>query len=325
MNWIDLIVIFVLALFIWNGYHKGLIRQMGDLLLLVASFVISFAFYGALSTYLSSHFNIFFLQGFLGKLASLVILWVGTQIIFYFLFGILYHQVPEGVRDSKINKSFGALPGLIWGIIFIAVIYVIASVSTGILPGAGDYNKALTSSASGQIINSQSGWLQDKFFNSLGASFGGNLTFKTVEANSKETFNLGYKTTKVTVVSSAEEEMLVLLNKERTARGLKPLVMEASLRRLAEDHSRDMFARGYFSHNTPDGKDPFKRMAGSNIKYIVAGENLALAPDVATAHKGLMDSPGHRANILSPAFGKIGIGAIDGGKYGLMFSQEFTN
>ena len=106
MNWIDLIVIFVLALFIWNGYHKGLIRQMGDLLLLVASFVISFAFYGALSTYLAAHFNFFFLQGFLGKLSALVLLWVGTQVIFYFLFGIFYHQLPEGIRDSKINKSF---------------------------------------------------------------------------------------------------------------------------------------------------------------------------------------------------------------------------
>jgi uncharacterized protein YkwD len=101
--------------------------------------------------------------------------------------------------------------------------------------------------------------------------------------------------------------------------------MDEKLTRVAEAHSRDMFARGYFAHNTPEGTDPFKRMSEGGVKYIVAGENLALAPDVLAAHTGLMNSPGHRANILAPEFGKVGIGVIDGGKYGMMFSQEFTN
>lgn len=325
MNWVDLIIIFVLALFLWNGYHKGLIRQLGDLLLLALSVVISFAFFGTLANYLSSHFNVFFFQGFLGKLFALVILWVGTQVLFFFLFGLVYHQLPEGVKESKINKSFGALPGLAWGILFVAVIFVIASVVTNIMPGTDRYHKSLQNSLSGKALSSQSGWVQDKLLSNIGASLGGNLTFKTVEPNSKETYALGYKTTKVTVNSAAEEEMLNLINKERTARGLRALEMDENLRKVAEAHSRDMFARGYFAHNTPDGKDPFKRMTEANIKYIVAGENLALAPDVKTAHDGLMNSPGHRANILAPEFGKVGIGVIDGGKYGMMFSQEFTN
>jgi len=41
--------------------------------------------------------------------------------------------------------------------------------------------------------------------------------------------------------------------------------------------------------------------------------------------QGLMNSPGHRANILNPNFHKIGIGVIDGGIYGKMYTQEFTN
>jgi uncharacterized protein YkwD len=325
MNWIDLIIVFVLSLFLWNGYHKGLIRQLGDLILLALSVVISFAFFNGLALYLSSHFSYFFFQGFLGKMSALIILWVGTQIIFFFLFGILYHQLPDGVKDSKINKSFGAIPGLIWGILFVSVVFVIAAVITNVMPGTDKYHKSLTDSISGKLLASQSGWVQDRFLTSLGATLGGNLTFKTVETNSKETYTLGYKTTKVTISPSAEEEMLVMVNKERTERGLRPLEMDEKLKKLAEAHSRDMFARGYFAHNTPDGKDPFKRMSEANIKYIVAGENLALAPDVLTAHNGLMNSPGHRANILAPEFGKVGIGVIDGGKYGLMFSQEFTN
>jgi uncharacterized protein YkwD len=52
---------------------------------------------------------------------------------------------------------------------------------------------------------------------------------------------------------------------------------------------------------------------------------LAYAASVDLAHNGLMRSPGHRANILSADFGQVGIGVIDGGIYGKMFTQEFTN
>ena len=86
-----------------------------------------------------------------------------------------------------------------------------------------------------------------------------------------------------------------------------------------------MFARGYFSHYTPEDKDPFERMREANVKFRAAGENLALAPTLQIAHTGLMNSPGHRENILRPAFGRVGIGILDGGRRGLMVSQEFRN
>jgi uncharacterized protein YkwD len=86
-----------------------------------------------------------------------------------------------------------------------------------------------------------------------------------------------------------------------------------------------MFTRGYFSHYTPGGVSPFDRMADAGVTYVYAGENLALAPSTDLAMQGLMNSPGHRANILNPNFNKIGIGVIDGGIYGKMYSQEFTN
>ncbi|MBI3380168.1 CvpA family protein [Candidatus Gottesmanbacteria bacterium] len=79
------------------------------------------------------------------------------------------------------------------------------------------------------------------------------------------------------------------------------------------------------SHYNPEGQSPFDRMDKAGIHFTSAGENLALAPNVELAHQGLMNSPGHRRNILSPDFGKVGIGAIDGGIYGEMFVQEFTD
>ena len=84
-------------------------------------------------------------------------------------------------------------------------------------------------------------------------------------------------------------------------------------------------SQGYFSHYNPEGESPFDRMEKAEINYLAAGENLALAPTVTLSHQGLMNSPGHKANILSPDYGKIGIGVIDGGIYGKMFVQEFTD
>ena len=86
-----------------------------------------------------------------------------------------------------------------------------------------------------------------------------------------------------------------------------------------------MFARGYFSHYTPERKDPFDRMRASDVKFLTAGENLAFGKTLSVCHQGLMNSPGHRANILHDSFGRVGIGILDGGVYGLMISQEFRN
>jgi uncharacterized protein YkwD len=119
--------------------------------------------------------------------------------------------------------------------------------------------------------------------------------------------------------------MLDLVNAERFANGLQPLVLDPELTEVARRHSADMFARGYFAHDTPEGLTPFDRMKESKVNFLTAGENLALAPTLSIAHRGLMNSPGHRANILRPQFGRVGIGIMDGGMRGLMVSQEFRN
>ena len=79
---------------------------------------------------------------------------------------------------------------------------------------------------------------------------------------------------------------------------------------------------GYLDHKH---KDPFDRMRKEGVRFVTAGENLALAQTLIMAHKGLMNSPGHRANILHKSFGRLGIGVLDGGIYGLMITQNFRN
>jgi uncharacterized protein YkwD len=159
----------------------------------------------------------------------------------------------------------------------------------------------------------------------FGGALNETINFLTVEPKSDETIALHFKVTNGTPDAQAEKQMFRMVNTERVKNGLPPVFFDAKLRALGRAHSQDMLARGYFSHYTPEQLSPFDRMNEANIEFISAGENLALAPSTDLAMQGLMNSPGHRANILNASFGKIGIGVIDGGVYGKMYSQEFTN
>lgn len=147
----------------------------------------------------------------------------------------------------------------------------------------------------------------------------------TIAPNSSESVTLPFSVTAAEPRSDLEEEMLRLINEEREKAGLSPLKYDKELRPVARAHSADMFARSYFSHISPEGKSPFDRIREANIRFLTAGENLAIAQTLLLAHEGLMNSPGHRANILRPAFGRVGIGILDGGVYGLMVTQKFRN
>jgi uncharacterized protein YkwD len=126
-------------------------------------------------------------------------------------------------------------------------------------------------------------------------------------------------------ISTPASAWLMLINDERAKQGLKALKADTEIQVVARKHSADMFARGYFSHITPEGKDPFDRIRAGRVKFLAAGENLALAQTLSIAHTGLMNSPGHRANILHTSFGRLGIAVLDGGIRGLMITQNFRN
>lgn len=117
--------------------------------------------------------------------------------------------------------------------------------------------------------------------------------------------------------------MLNLVNQERATAGLKPLTMELSVVKLARMKSQDMIDKSYFSHTSPTYGSPFDMMKTYGVTYRYAGENLAGNQTVERAHTALMNSEGHRANILNANFTHVGIGIVDGGPYGKMFTQMF--
>lgn len=136
---------------------------------------------------------------------------------------------------------------------------------------------------------------------------------------------LPYKSLTAQTDTSLEHIVLGLMNRERRTSGVSPLVSSIPLQVVARDHGRDLFARGVLSHLAPDGRNPRDRFLHAGIPFRVAGENVAYAPDVHTAHSRLMASPGHRRNILSSSYRRVGIGVLNAGRAGLVIVQDFSD
>ena len=117
-------------------------------------------------------------------------------------------------------------------------------------------------------------------------------------------------------VQAYENEVVRLVNIERDKQGLKPLVSDWQLSRVARYKSQDMQDNGYFSHNSPTYGSPFDMIKSFGISYRTAGENIAKGQrtpkEVVNAW---MNSSGHRANILNSSFTKIGVGYAKDGNY----------
>lgn len=109
------------------------------------------------------------------------------------------------------------------------------------------------------------------------------------------------------------ESVLAQMNAERAAAGVAPLRLDTRVTGAAEDRMVDMEDLGYWSHQSPDGRSPFVWLSSRNYKFSNAGENLAAGFESAEVLVlSWMESPGHRANILSPMYQDCGIAIIDG-------------
>ena len=126
-----------------------------------------------------------------------------------------------------------------------------------------------------------------------------------------------------TVLPDLEKEMVKLVNQERKKAGLKPLQVDPRLTALAEKKAADMALKEYFSHKSPTYGFPEDMVTNAGITWRMCGENLARNRTVEDAHKALMNSEGHRANILRPEFTHIGIGVVASDTYGLLVTEIF--
>jgi uncharacterized protein YkwD len=109
-----------------------------------------------------------------------------------------------------------------------------------------------------------------------------------------------------------DDAVVAAMNRERVAHGLRPLRLNDQLTLAAKDRTRDMLAKRYFDHVSPDGISPFKWAERRGYDYREIGENLALGyASAAAVVDGWMHSPGHRANILGAGFDDVGIAVAE--------------
>lgn len=116
--------------------------------------------------------------------------------------------------------------------------------------------------------------------------------------------------TPATAISEVELKVIQLLNQERKRRGLSVLKADPKVSAVARAHSRDMCQRHYFSHQSPEGKQPWDRLRAGGVRsFKAAAENIAVGYSTAQAvHIGWLTSPGHRKNRLAAGYTRMGVG-----------------
>lgn len=118
-----------------------------------------------------------------------------------------------------------------------------------------------------------------------------------------------YGETSETLQQGFEFQLFDLTNAARVHHKISPVRWESTIRATAYKHSLDMAEKNYFNHTNLEGQSPFDRMSSDGIDYSVAGENLAYGQSSSIfAHEGLMNSMGHRKNLLKSDFTLLGVG-----------------
>ena len=324
MNWVDAVIILTFGVYLYEGLRRGFIEQVFELFGFFLTIFLAFWIYKPVGVWLVGNVGV---TEIIGEPLAFIIVWVFLQVLFSFALKIWYPLIPEKIRRTSFNKTAGLLPAFVRAMIVVGVLLTFIAIS----PAPVQLKSAVNDSTIGSKFIARSSQIEGVLNKIFGRNISDSLTFITVPAQTEEiiapneTVELKFSTTEVTIDKEAEQEMLSLINAVRASEGLLPLIWDEKLAVISREHSTDMFARGFFSHTNPDGQSPFDRIAEAGITYQAAGENLAYAATVELAHNGLMRSVGHRANILEVDFGRVGIGIIDGGIYGKMFTQNYRD
>ncbi len=326
LNWLDGIIIIIVGFYAYEGYQLGFILSFLDFFSFLCSFVAALKWYSFLAKILIIVFALPI--GFANAVGFFVVALFVEIAMNILLRRFVYKRIIPNPgthkwfdRFRELDHILGILPGSFSAFILIAFLLTLIVA----LPTSPLFKLLVSNSRFGSLLVANTAAFEGSLNDIFGGALHETMNFLTVEPKSNETITLHFTVPNGTVDEQAESQMLLMVNKERQTRGLPILQSDPKLVSLARAHDSDMFSRGYFSHYTPEGLSPFDRMQKAGVTYDAAGENLALAPSVELAMQGLMNSPGHKANILSISFHKIGIGVIDGGIYGEMFAQEFTN
>ncbi|HEX5504324.1 MAG TPA: CvpA family protein [Thermomicrobiales bacterium] len=268
----------------------------------------------------------------LGTLATMLIAFVALTLLSHFVcllfvqrpFAPLLHRLARLPGPRRLDALLGVLPGVAAG--FLVAGAVLAPLAF-LAPGSAFGPAVRDSRLAQNVLNADATILEALHLRHWLEPAVDTLSSAVPYTESEQPRQLPFTVpaSALTEDQAGEQQLLALLNGEREKAGLAPLAWDPALAAVARAHAEEMFAQGYFAHDSPTAGSPFDRMRAAHITFVTAGENLAFAPSVPIAHRGLMESPGHRANILAPAYGRVGIGIIRSPHYGLMIVEDFRD
>lgn len=319
LNWIDGIIFVVVAGYAMDGWFVGGLALISSLVGFVGGLWLAVRYHQPAGEFLAQKFG---LPGVWADVLGYVVVAIGGEVALSVVAEWVAVKLPQKAWSSRINRIAGAIISTIKGVVVVTFVMLVILA----LPIRGTVKRDIKNSQVGSVLVRYAEKYGGEAKSSLDQAVATAVKFLTVKPASGETLSLAEllpDECDLLADTAAEEQMLQLVNAERRKAGAKTLVVDAKIVQVAEKHSRDMLVRKYFSHISPEGKDIGLRLAEGGVKYMLAGENIAIAPDVETAHEGLMNSEGHRRNILEVGFGRVGIGVVDGGSCGMMFTQNF--
>jgi uncharacterized protein YkwD/uncharacterized membrane protein required for colicin V production len=318
---VDIIIVLLLIRAAYAGSRRGLIHLIFELTCLLAATAIALTAYSSFGLGIRNWIP---MSSALANILAFSVLWIiaeGLLSLSVWVF-ILSHLKRQFIMQD-VNRVGGAVLGMAKALIVLTVGMLLLAGS----PLQATIKRSVTDAFIPNLLLNGTGIWQQWVNSSLGRDLGDSLNFYTVPApvEDDKTTPLGFRTTSVQIDAAGEQAILDLINHERAIKRLPQLTMNVKARQVARDYAKKMLAGGYFSHIDAQGGTAYMRMRAGGVMFDAAGENLALAPTIQLAHQGLMNSAGHRDNILSPYFRTVGVGIIDAGVNGEMVVEDFTD
>ena len=320
---IDLAIGAALALLVIRGWYRGFVREALDLAGLVLGIVVAFRFSPLVGDVLADMTGI---SEDSARFVAGALLFLAVGIGAAIAARALEHRARlPGL--NLINRAWGAGIAAAWGLFvstlllsLLTVLPMPSAVSTELEDSA--VTRALTDpeGAPQQVFERLSGDGMMQTVLNLREAIGARRA--VVEEGDAITFPPASPDRLAPDPDSARD-VFDLLNRARVEAGLDPLAWSDALAEVGADHAYEMYLTGVFAHRSDTTGTAADRLDAAGVSYLTAGENLALAATPAGVHRGLMGSPGHRANILRREYRRAGVAVIDG-PLGLMTVQVFT-
>ena len=320
---LDVLLIGFFVFLMVRGWYRGFVRESMDLVGLLLGTVLAFRFGPAVGVVIeamagTSSDTSRFAGGFVVFLAVGIGAAVATRAI---------ERKARLPGLNLINRAGGAGLAMAWGV-FLATIVLTLGV---VLPTPAAVTDTLEGSAIARSLTDPNGAPQQAFNGLAGDRIVEALMNLRDVVGERRVIIEGAETIELPAADPGDLEagpgdavaIFEALNRSRLDAGLDPLAWSPALADVGKAHAEEMYLQGYFSHLSPFTGTVGDRLLDADITYRFAGENLALAASAEEVHDGLMESPGHRANIESPDFNRVGIGVVRG-PLGLMTVQVFT-